>query len=244
MTERARTTGLAIAAAVRPALLLGWSVVVIVVLGGLGIAYEAGVPLGLFDLDVEGTVPAGWSAGLLLAGGGLGLLLASLELPADEREHAWVAAFGGFLVFMGLDEGLRVHENLDAWLDFDWQVIYLPIAVAGGYAGLVTVRVLARMGERARLLVAGAGCWVVAQLIEAFQHAGEVRPGSIDGGKLSEEEFERASQDVAYVTSMIVEELLEMAGSLLFVLVLLGAVRALAGAARPARAAEAAGQLG
>ena len=39
------------------------------------------------------------------------------------------------LAFMGLDELLRLHEAIDSAVNFDWQVLLLPL-VARGRGGL------------------------------------------------------------------------------------------------------------
>jgi hypothetical protein len=124
------------------------------------------------------------------------------------------------LVYMSFDEVFRIHEELDAALDFDWQLLYAPIfAVAlAGWLGLErTLR-----GERSLhgLWLAGAACWGVAQLLEAFQWDGVVRPGSIDGEQLSGAALESAVSEPAYLAKMLPEELLEMGGSLMFAFVL------------------------
>lgn len=151
-----------------------------------------------FDLDGERTIPSLWSAGLLFGAGLLGVAVAvALRRPA-------VIVLGAALAFMAVDEFFALHEHVEDIAGVDWQTLYLPVFAV---IGVVTLRVLLisrRLGEHrfVTLLTSGAACWAASQVLEKIQWNGPER---------------RAGYDVM----MVSEELLEMTGSLLFVLALL-----------------------
>lgn len=175
---------------------------VIVVLGALGI-WHAANPAGvvdLVDLDGEKTVPAYVSGLLLLAAAGAAALLGRRLVPLA------CLALAGLFALMGLDEMLSWHEYLEWRLGVDWQLLYAPLALVGGLGWLVVVRRLRALAVPVAPLVAGAVAWGLSQLLENLQWSG-------------------ADQKVsAYVPMMVTEELLEMTGSALFGLGLLGAL--------------------
>jgi hypothetical protein len=206
----------------------------VVLLGLAGTAHATGlVSLPLLDMDKEGTVPQAYSGLLLLAGAAAAYVAARRGAPARTA----LLTLAAVLAFMSLDEVFRLHEELDAALDFDWQVLYLPV-LAAAFAGWVGIERSLRGEARLRLAwAAGAACWVVAQVLEAFQWDGRVRPGSIDGEALSEAQVERLLGEPAYLAKMLPEEILEMSGSLILAVVLARlAERALAERALATRA--------
>jgi hypothetical protein len=194
-----------------------WAAGGIGVLGVIGTAHATGiVSLPIFNLDKEGTIAQAYSGGLLLAAAGAAYVAAQSGAPARRA----LLMIAGVLVYMSFDEVFRIHEAIDAAVDFDWQVLYLPI-LAVAVAGWLGVERLVR-SERVphALWVGGAACWGVAQLLEMLQWDGVVRPGSINGAELSATEVDDALSQASYLVKMIPEELLEMSGSLMFAFVL------------------------
>lgn len=128
--------------------------------------------------------------------------------------------------FMGADEVLVVHERLERGLGVDWQLLYLPLMVLGaaGYAKALIVSLSVRSGRAP--LVFGAACWVGAQLLERLQWGGGMQDAA---------EYAAAVARDEYQASVVVEEVMEMAGSLGFVLGLLAVLSAATVAARPPR---------
>lgn len=183
----------------------------------VGVAHATGVvSLPLFNLDREGTVPQAYAGLLLLAAASAAYLAARWGAP---RRRAFLI-LAVVLFYMSLDEVFRIHERLDSGLDFDWQVLYVPIAGLA-LVGWLGVDRLIRGDTPARVLwIGGAACWLVAQVLEVFQWHGHVRPGSIRGEGLSGAELERELSQPSYLAKMLPEELLEMCGSLMFALVL------------------------
>jgi hypothetical protein len=182
------------------------AVTVCVLLGIAGELQNADVTgFDPFDLDAEVRFAALWSAALLVGA----------------AAAAWVAAgvagvgalrfFGAFLLFMAVDEFFEIHEILEKELDVDWQLLYLPVVVAGGVAFLLSAARLRAQGHgrAVGLLVAGAVCWLLSQVLEKLQWNGDVQ---VDG----------------YEPMSTAEELLEMGGSLLFGLAMLAVVRSVA----------------
>lgn len=149
------------------------------------------------DLDRELNLPMLFSAFLLAANGWLVYLL----VRAGRLKRA-VLGLAVFFVFMAFDEMLKIHETLEKWTGIDWQILYLPLVLAAGIGWLF----LWLKGDwPARLLwTGGAACWVLAQGLEAIQWGGFEGDQRVDG----------------YMVMMVAEELLEMAGSSLFLLTL------------------------
>jgi hypothetical protein len=207
---------------------------VIAVLGVLG-GLEQGTSarLGMFDLDVEGTVSTAFSSLLLFVAAGMAYLLASVPFdPFPERLAT--LALAGVLWFMGIDEGIRLHEEVDAAVGLDWQLLYAPAVVLAAWAGWRVWGLLDRIGAGRGALLGGAAAWVLSQLLELVQFEGELRPGIIDAEHLSDAEFAEATRELWYVLASTSEEVLEMGGSLLFGLALLLALRRIAGRQPPA----------
>jgi hypothetical protein len=184
----------------------------ILVLGLLGGLDYLGAPLGPFDLDAELTVPAAFSAALLLAASVLALRLAASEgRPRRTRSEGprsrtllALRALGAFFAFMALDEIAVLHEHMDDWFGIDnWVLGYLPLAALAGVAWLAVLVRLDR-GSR-RLWAAGAAAWVLAAVLELPTQG---------GGRIP-----------LYGPMMVSEELLEMAGSVGLGLALLMAGR-------------------
>ena len=176
----------------------GWILFVIIlgfaVLGGL---YHAGAPLALFDPDGEGKPPAIFSAALLVAAGG-GCVLVSGTAAERRHRRRWLA-LAAFLTFMGVDEGVTIHEHLERWTGIGWIKLYLPLIVAGGVAWLAVLRRMWALNTERAMFIAGAVCWGVAQVLEKIQ---ATDAGRVDG----------------YAALSTVEEALEASGSALFLL--------------------------
>jgi hypothetical protein len=179
---------------------------VIVFLGTLGALHllAPSMPLSAFSLDGERTVPAVFSAALLLGAGALAWRISVGEGARSLGSAGFWRFMGAFFAFMALDELLAIHERVSASVTgISWQVFYAPATVSAVIAWSVILRRLPS-GTVRGMWVAGAGAWFVSQLIEAFQW---------DGNRLVHE------------WTFVPEEMLEMAGSLLWGLSLLIALR-------------------
>jgi hypothetical protein len=162
-----------------------------------------------FNPDGELRIPALYSGMLLL-------LAAATALLSRHRGISFLLLAAG-LAAMALDEVAQVHERLEARSGLDWQLIYIP---AFFVALAVVVGVVRRMRRDAPgavpVLAAGAACWVVSQLLEAVQWDGDVKqPG--------------------YDYMMFVEEVLEMLGTVGFIVSLLMLAWPVASAGRGTR---------
>ncbi len=221
---------------VRRAAFVGARAVLVIWLAGVAHATEL-LSLPLLDLDREGTIPTAFSGALLLWAATAAFVAAARGAPARRS----LRALGVLFSFMALDELLRVHETTDSLLGFDWQALYLPLAVVALVAWTGVLRALEnRTAEVA--WIAAAGCWALSQALELFQWEGRLRPGSIDGAQPFEE-VARELEQSAYIAKMLPEELLELSGSLLFSLVLLHVARR-AASGRSGRAGYAARPTG
>jgi len=181
-----------------------------VVVAALGLeARRSGGPY-LLDLDGEANVPAVWSCFLLLAGAASALATGRAD-RGGARWPWWPLA--GLLLFMAADELLGFHEWIERATGTDWEMLYAPVMLVGAAAG---AGVLLRLRDHPRLAVgflAAGGAWALAQVLEALQW---------DGGRPVD----------AYGELMAAEEILEMAGSVGFILVLVAAAERLRSQAR------------
>lgn len=180
---------------------------VITVLAVLGTLERLDAPLGLFDFDGEGKPVAAWSALVLLAAATASGLVATLA-SERERRGRWLL-LGGFLAFMAVDEAVTLHETVAAAVGVDWQKLWAPPVAVGGVAWLLVVARLWPLGRERGLMLLGAAAWVASQFLERIQS--NPIEGRVEGyGLLSG-----------------IEEVLEVTGSALFVLALVGALQTL-----------------
>jgi hypothetical protein len=179
-------------------------VVAIAVLAVLGVivAWEPRPALARFDLDEERTVPAYFSALLLFV-----CAVLALRLPRSVVSHGVGLALSGLLLLASLDELAELHERLERRVGVDWQLLYVPVFLALLVVFGFLVNGLRRSGFGLWLVLAAAGCWAVAQALEALQ-------------------WEDDGPARGYTWMMVTEEVLEMAGSGLLLLALLVVIRA------------------
>ena len=151
-----------------------------------------------FALDGERLVPAAVSALLLLLLAGVAAVVAAAE---RQRSRGWLAfaVLAALFVFMSADEWFGVHEELESSVGEDWQLLYLGVFVVAGVAWAAALRGLDATSRA--LWIGGAAAWGVSQVIERIQWDGD---------------------ELLYEWTILPEELLEMAGTAmwLFALVL------------------------
>ena len=192
----------------------------IVLLGIGGVLHAAGWAPDAFDLDGEYNVPAIWSACLFAAAAVIGVAAGRSREAAERRAFYVVAAL---LAYFGIDELTQVHERINARLDFAWQVVYLPLGAAFAWATWTIVRNLGRSSRAVQLLCVATAAWVISQALEAFEF-GHIVPGLVDEtAPLAERHA--ATHSLAFYAMSIPEEVLEMAGTLLFAIAFATAVR-------------------
>jgi hypothetical protein len=182
------------------------------------VVYPGGGDLRAFDVNKEQTFPATFSGILLLAAGGLALLNGLVRSDTRAGRRWWIVLALVF-AFLGLDEIAALHEAVQDRVHVWGQAVLAPVVFVGVYAWWATLKQLWSEPPSGMLFVLGAGAWIVSQMIDA---------------KLNEE----------WGWTVIPEELFEMAGSALFGLALLVALRHVLGtqtapAAEPARRAAA-----
>jgi hypothetical protein len=170
----------------------------------LGALQRLNAAPAVFDFDGEGKPLAGWSAAVL----GLAAALAFAVARLSERPAPW-RVLGALYAAMAVDEAAALHEHINDDLHVDWQYALAPVALAGGVAFLIALRRVWSLERERVLLLAGAAVWFVSQVDEHFQ-------SSPEGGRVS-----------GYGALSGIEETLEVTGSILFVLGLLGVLRAI-----------------
>lgn len=158
-------------------------------------------PGDLFHPDSERRVASTVSALALVAAG-----LAAVRAGARTGAGWQLVPVGALLLLMALDEWAALHERLEATTGTDWQLLYLPVFAVAGACFLLAAR--RHRGERAFLVpwLAGAACWAVSQVLELAQWDGD-------------------DQRAGYRAMMLPEEVLELTGSLLFLLAALVLLR-------------------
>jgi hypothetical protein len=186
----------------RWALVVGAAIAFLGIMGILRFAHKDA--LRLFNLDGERNVPATFSGLLWLVVS----LLAYLTGRAEEgRALAW-KVLAVLFVLLAIDEVAEIHEHLQYYAGIDWQLLYLPIALAAGVAWIVVGRSLRSRRKSFWPFVGATVCGLVAQPLEALQidsHANP-RPG--------------------FRVMVVSEELLEMTAALLLTLAFGFALRA------------------
>lgn len=178
------------------------TVIAVLAVAGAVYAWESPSSLSRFDLDEERTVPAFFTAFLLIA-----CAVVALRLPRSVVSRAVAIAFAGLLVLASLDELAEVHEKLERRLDVDWQLLYIPVFAAAVAVLALFLMALRRNGLGLGLVLASAACWAGSQVLEALQ-------------------WEDDGPAPGYTWMMVTEETLEMVGSALLLLALLAALRA------------------
>ena len=159
-------------------------------MGLAGVLHAAGATPEAFDLDGEYTVPAFFSAGLLAVAAAMALALARAQdgIDRDASALAGRSPSGS----SALDELLSIHERVDIRTDVDWQVLYLPAAIGFGWAIWRVTGSLGRRGLESRMIFAGLGAWVAAQMLEAAVYS-EVTPSLVDESMSSSRDRRRHS---------------------------------------------------
>jgi hypothetical protein len=183
-------------------------VILTVAFGILGsIVYPGGGDLRIFDLNKEQTFPATFSGFLLLGAGALALLNAVVRCP-NPRDRVWWLVLAGVFAFLGIDEMTALHEAVQDRVHMWGQATLIPVVIAGGVAWWMVLRELGARSLPGRLLILAVVIWGMSQGIDAV---------------LNEE----------FGWTIVPEELLEMAGSTMFGLSMLVALRDVIGARLP-----------
>ncbi|MGH2837282.1 MAG: hypothetical protein ACRDJY_02900 [Thermoleophilaceae bacterium] len=157
----------------------------------------------LFNLVNEKTIPAFFSGAILVAGGLCSLLAARCRLYG--RHRLWIG-FGALLILMSADEVVQFHERIESWTGVDWEQPYLVVVLG---AAVIWVKIVRLMDHVPRvMMICGAVCWAISYALE-------------------DAEYDSSDNRVGAFTPLAIsEELLEMAGSSLFLLALVVALKA------------------
>ena len=220
---RAAVDGGATTAAITPRLLLRVIVPAVVVLNVLNaiavVLYHYGRGEGrfflTFSLDQEANVPSWFSSALLLSAAAL---LALVAVDAISRRERWGRHWAGLaLVYAGLslDETAEIHERIGSWLrahlDLHGPLHYagiIPALALAAFVGIAFFRFLRALPRPTRIGI------VVAAAVYIFGAAGV----EAVSGWWAESQ---GSGSTALLLVSTAEENLEMAGTTIFILVVL-----------------------
>jgi hypothetical protein len=189
--------------------------VVIVWLGVMGaLEFFTSARLGNFNLDGERTVPAVISGGFLFLAALLAVGIAQTG-NWERKERRALLLIAAFFTFMGIDEGVLIHERVGGVFHMHWQIPYLPVIAVAFVLWLRVLRALSANALAVRLWIAGAATWVAAQGGEISQSLFAPQHEAADGTLLPL----HGAINLHFVLT-IMEELAEMTGSALFLLAL------------------------
>jgi hypothetical protein len=206
------TLARAAVARLHPGTVAIWVVVLVIVLGVLGsieypggggtrAPYPGGGDLRAFDLNKEQTYPATFSALLLFGAGGLALLNGLVRTTDRSEQRGWFL-LALIFTFLGIDESTALHEILQDRVHLWGQAVLMPVVLVGVVTWWITLKRLRPQVTAARLFFLGGASWVLSQAIDF-------------------------ALNEPWGWTVVPEELLEMAGSALFGLALLVALRPL-----------------
>jgi hypothetical protein len=187
-------------------------VVGIALMGLLGVLQALGAAPDAFDLDEEYTVPAFYS-GLLLAVAALGAHRLARRQEGIDRTLLLLTAC--LFAFLSLDEVFSFHERLGDRTGIHWQFLYVPLGLAFVAAIWRVTGFLGRRAPESRMIFLALAAWLVAQLLEAVAYS-PLLPSLIDVDTMSQAHIDSIRHSLRYQALAIPEELLEMAGALLF----------------------------
>jgi hypothetical protein len=125
------------------------------------------------------------------------------------RRRRSLVAVGALFAFMGFDELLMFHEDLERWTGIDWQTLYLPVFALAGAAWLGVLTMLPR--ERPALGIwmwtVAAAAWVVAGLLEHLEFDAHDHPVAGAGAMDSAEKvFQFTGGWLFFLTMLLVSE--------------------------------------
>ena len=171
--------------------------------------------LAFFDFDIEGNIPTLYSAVAVFVCAGLLALITRINWNRPDGKRYYWLGLTLLFVFLGLDEGAAIHEELSDYLEqymvaegalyFLWVI---PYGIASAVLALLYFRFVWQLPKvtRTRFIVAG------------LLFLG----GALGFEMLSAIAADRSGYDsVSYTVLYSIEEMLEMLGIVLFLYALL-----------------------
>ncbi len=117
----------------------------------------------VLDVNTEQTIPATFSALLLVGAGSLAMLAATM-VAMPRKDRPWWSWFGLVMMALALEEVAAIHDTFQDVTGLPGQIILLPLAIGGI---VVWCKLLPRTAKRPdvrALLIAGAAVWLVSQV--------------------------------------------------------------------------------
>ena len=171
--------------------------------------------LELFDVGIEESVPTLYSAVAIFVSSLLLAVHALVSKRANDGEFGYWLALAAIMLFLGVDEGVTIHEILtnrlaeymdrEGFLYFLWVI---PYGIATMVVGLVFLRFLLRLPSRTRALFLTAGFIFVVGAVGVEMFSG--READLHG-----------TDTIAYTVLYSIEEFLEMTGIVVFIYALM-----------------------
>jgi hypothetical protein len=197
---------------------LGAIIIFLIVANMIGIVsyfYFGSHRIALFNLDREGNIPTLYNAVTLLLCAGLLAIIATARKRQEKREYLYWAGLAIVFLFLALDDGAAIHENIirplrtvlhtSGVLYFAWVIPYGFFVIA---LGVIYLRFLFSLPVRIRYLMILAGILFVGGAL-GFE---------LIGGQWTEL---HGQENTAYALITTCEQSLQMAGILVFIYALM-----------------------
>lgn len=197
---------------------LGAIIIFLIVANMIGIVsyfYFGSHRIALFNLDREGNIPTLYNAVTLLLCAGLLAIIATARKRQEEREYLYWAGLAIIFLFLAVDDGAAIHENIirplrtalhtSGVLYFAWVIPYGFFVIA---LGVIYLRFLFSLPVRIRYLMIFAGILFVGGAL-GFE---------LVGGQWTEL---HGQENVAYALITTCEQSLQMTGILVFIYALM-----------------------
>jgi hypothetical protein len=198
--------------------ILGAIIIFLILANMVGIVsyfYFGSHRIALFNLDSEGNIPTLYSFVTELLCAGLLAIIATARKRQEKREYLYWAGLAIIFLFLALDDGAAIHENIirplrnalhtSGFLYFSWVIPYGILVIT---IGLIYLRFLFSLPVKTRNMI------ILAGLIFVGGAAGF----EMIGGKWA---TLYGQENLAYALITTCEQSLQMAGILVFVYALM-----------------------
>ena len=173
----------------------------------------------LLDLDYEGNIPTLYSALIFIFNGCLLALIAQFYRQQNDRQSIYWLFMAFIFVFLGIDEGSRLHEEVGDWVEnfvnargflyFPWVIPYSVVLLI---VGLFYLRFYLRLDSSLKIRLAFSAILFLSGAL-GFELLSAVEADSV------------GTTSLRYSVLYTIEESLELSGLILFMHTLLWVLR-------------------